>query len=235
LNNLNILVIIPARKNSKGIPGKNWKSLGGKPLITYTIESALEVFSPKDILVSTDSEEVLNVASRYNLNTDFLRPANLALDTTPTIDVVLYELDNLNRLGRVYDAVLLLQPTSPFRPVGFIRQCIEKFEANNYDSFVSVLPVPHEYNPHWVFEENNGELFIATGENKLIPRRQDLPLTYFRDGSVYITKVEYIYQNKQLVGGRMGFMESNPEYYCNLDTEKDWQKALNKVNRICAE
>ncbi len=209
--------------------------MGGKPLIAYTIESALEVFSHEDILVSTDSEEVLNIASSYHLNTDFLRPANLALDTTPTIDVILYELDKIQRLGRVYDAVLLLQPTSPFRPVGFIRQCIEKFEVNNYDSLVSVLPVPHEYNPHWVFEEDNGELSIATGENKLITRRQDLPIAFFRDGSVYITKVDYLIQNKQLVGGRIGFIESNPQYYCNLDTEEDWQNALNKVKKLCAE
>ena len=85
----------------------------------------------------------------------------------------------------------MLQPTTPFRAKGFIDEAIQKFRTSGADSLVSVLPIPHEYNPHWAFEEGqSGFLQIATGESQIIPRRQELPKAFHRDGSIYLTKTE---------------------------------------------
>ena len=93
--------------------------------------------------------------------------------------------------GKQFDAICLLQPTSPFRPKGFLDKAIETFIEKQTDALVSVLEVPHQYNPHWTFEPNkNGILHIATGEKNIISRRQELPKAYHRDGSIYITKTK---------------------------------------------
>ena len=94
------------------------------------------------------------------------------------------------------------------------------------DSLISVQKVPHEYNPHWTFEVNEmGNLKIATGEDQIISRRQELPEAYHRDGSIYITKTEVLLQQHSLYGKSTSFIESQPELYVNIDTLSDWEKA----------
>jgi CMP-N,N'-diacetyllegionaminic acid synthase len=227
---LRVLGIIPARGGSKGIPGKNIKPLGGKPVIKYTIESAQESKLLTEIFVSTDDPEIAEVAENSGIKVPFLRPSKFALDNSPSIDVIIHALNELDKLGKQYDAVCLLQPTSPFREFGFIDKCIEKFEKSSADSLISVLQVPHQFNPHWIFEENEfGSLSISTGENQIIPRRQELPKAYYRDGSVYLTKVEIIRNERKLLYGNIQFVESNELYYCNLDTMEDWNLAEQRV------
>jgi CMP-N-acetylneuraminic acid synthetase len=228
---LRILGIIPARGGSKGIPRKNIKLLGGKPVIEFTIESAQKSKFLTEIFVSTDDLEIAKTVENAGIKVPFLRPSNLALDNSPSIDVIIHALDEFHKLGKQYDAVCLLQPTSPFREFGFIDKCIEKFEKSGADSLISVLQVPHQFNPHWIFEENEfGSLRISTGENEIIPRRQELPKAYFRDGSVYLTKVETIRNERKLLFGNIQFVESNELYYCNLDTMDDWNLAEQRVS-----
>jgi CMP-N-acetylneuraminic acid synthetase len=223
---LKILALIPARGGSKGIPGKNIKLLGGKPLIAHAALSALGSPAISRIVLSTDSEEIAQVARLHHMEVPFIRPKELALDTTPTIDVMIHALKHFKDMGENFDAIILLQATSPFKPQNFIHDCIQTFIDAGADSFISVLKVPHEYNPHWTFEKNElGELRIATGEKELIPRRQELPPAFFRDGCVYITKTNYLLQEKKIVGGKIAYKESDPNYYCNLDTQADWEKA----------
>lgn len=223
---MRVLGIIPARGGSKGIPRKNIKLLGGKPVIQYTIESAQKSQFLTDIFVSTDDLEIAEVAESAGIKVPFLRPSNLALDSSPSIDAVIHVLDEFDKIGEQYDAICLLQPTSPFRELGFIDKCIEKFEKSNADSLISVLQVPHQFNPHWIFEEDkSGSLKISTGEKQIIPRRQELPKAYYRDGSVYLTKVETIRNEKKLLFGNIQFVESNEHFYCNLDTMDDWNLA----------
>ena len=100
-----------------------------------------------------------------------------------------------------------------------------EFETGKYDSLVSVREVPHEFNPHWVFEEKNGKLQISTGEKNIITRRQELPKAYHRDGAIYLTKTEVVLKDKTLYGEKIGFIKNPGKYYVNLDTETDWQKA----------
>ena len=140
------------------------------------------------MILSSDDAEIIEIAKKAGTNVPFVRPSILATDTTSSIDVVLHALEFMEQSGFFYDAVCLLQPTSPVREEGFIDNAIEKFINKNTDSLLSVLQVPHEYNPHWTFEENiEGNLKIATGDNQIISRRQDLPKAYFRDGSIYIS------------------------------------------------
>ena len=223
---MRVLGLITARGGSKGIPGKNIKVLGHQPLIAYVVHDGLQSKLIDKLIVSTDAEEIAEVAKKYGAEIPFIRPAELALDTTPSIDVVLHSIHYLEEQGEFFDAVCLLQPTSPFKPNGFIDHCIQKFIDSQADSLVSVLEVPHEYNPHWTFEmDATGNLAIATGETILIPRRQELPKAYHRDGSVYISKVSFIKEKKMLVGGNTLGVLSNSKYYCNLDTKKDWENA----------
>ena len=193
---MRILAIIPARGGSKGVPKKNSKLLGGKPLIAYTIQAAQNSKLITDIIVSTDSDEIIKIVQDYGLEVPFKRPANLATDESPTILTIIHALEYFKSRGIQYDAVCLLQVTNPFRTNEFIDKSIEKFKNSNTDSLVSVLKVPHEFNPHWVFEKKeDGNLKISTGESKIISRRQDLPTAYFRDGSIYITKTEVFFIN----------------------------------------
>lgn len=235
---MKVLAIIPARAGSKGIPGKNIKKLGNKPLIAYVIEDALKSKLIDKVVVSTDSQEIANVAKSYGAEIPFLRPAKLAADNTPSVEVVKHALNFFLEIREEYDVVCLLQPTSPFKPLSFICNCIEKFKSSEADSLVSLLEVPHEYNPHWTFEMNDdGGLQITTGEEELIPRRQELPKTFHRDGSVYIMLSKLVLNETKLVGGKIIGMNSDPRYYANLDTLKDWiaaEKTLSNLG-LCAE
>lgn len=225
---MKVLGIIPARGGSKGIPGKNIKLLSGKPLIQYTIEAALQSEMLEKIIVSTDSQEIATVAKQLGADVPFIRPMELAQDDTPTLPVIQHALRWSEHMREHYDAVCLLQPTTPFRPVGFIDRAIEKFQQSGADSLVSVLPVPIKYNPHWVFEPNaKGFLKIATGEKQIIPRRQELPPTYIRDGAIYITKVQVIFELNSLYGNLIDFIVSEESTHVNLDTLDDWERALN--------
>ncbi|HMK05992.1 MAG TPA: acylneuraminate cytidylyltransferase family protein [Flavobacterium sp.] len=229
---MKILGLIPARGGSKGVPKKNIRILGDKPLVCYTIESAQESKALAMTVVSTDAEDIFEAAANSGLMPPFLRPEDLAQDTSSSLQVVRHAIEFFENQDIFFDAVCLLQPTNPFRESGFIDKAITKFIASDADSLVSVLPIPHEYNPHWAFEENEkGLLKIATGEGQIISRRQDLPKAFFRDGSIYLTKTEVI-KNNSLYGDSTAYIESNPEFHVNIDTLKDWKKAEALLNKI---
>ncbi|GGE32409.1 acylneuraminate cytidylyltransferase family protein [Psychroflexus planctonicus] len=228
----NILAIIPARGGSKGVPRKNIKKLGSKPLLAYTAEAALASNLISKVILSTEDEEIMQVGKACGLEVPFQRPEDLAKDQSGSLGVVQHAIEFYEERGEYFDAVILLQVTSPFRSKGFIDQAIQKFIQSDVDALVSVLPVPHEYNPHWVFEaDKNDNLSIATGERQIIKRRQDLPQAYFRDGSIYITKTKFIKQGS-FFGEHLTYIESNPKMYVNIDTMEDWKKAEEMVSKI---
>ena len=227
---MKILGLIPARGGSKGVPGKNIKLLGGKPLLEYTSEIALASKFLSKVVLSSDDDKIIDIAKGLGVEVPFKRPSNLAEDASPTLPVIKHVLQFYKDKGEHFDAVCLLQVTSPFRTLGFLDEAIEKFIAKGTDSLVSVQEVPHEYNPHWTFKTNEeGNLKIATGEEKIIPRRQELPLAYHRDGSVYITKTNVIEEQNSLFGDSIAFLVTPKENYVNIDTLKDWKKAENMV------
>jgi CMP-N-acetylneuraminic acid synthetase len=223
---MKILGIIPARGGSKGIPRKNIKKLNRKPLIQYTSDIALASKNISKLIVSTDDDEIITVSKLLGIEVPFKRPKNLALDTTPTLPIIFHALEYFKSIGEKFDAVCLLQATSPFRTTELLDNAIKIFIKNGTDSLISVQKVPHEYNPHWVFEpDNNGLLSISTGEKEIIARRQDLPNTYHRDGSIYLTKVDVLLNKKSLYGDSISYIESPEEYYVNIDTIEDWKSA----------
>ena len=230
---MRILGIIPARGGSKGVPKKNSKLLHNKPLIQYTYESALNSTLLSKTIVSTDDESIISIANSIGLEVPFVRPKELASDEASSIDVVLHAVDFFEKQNVFFDAICLLQPTSPFGEDQFIDKCIQEFINKKSDCLISVQQVPHEYNPHWTFlEDKNATLKIATGEKEIIKRRQDLPKAYFRDGSVYITKINVIKEKKSFYGDSISYVESNPDYFCNIDTLKDWEIAENKISQL---
>lgn len=230
---MRILGLIPARGGSKGVPRKNIKKLNGKPLLQYTSEVALQSKYLSKVVLTTDTEEIMEVGRLLKLEVPFMRPSNLAADASPTLPVILHALEYYEARGDVFDAVCLLQVTSPFRTVNLLNEAIEKFIIKQTDSLVSVLEVPHEYNPHWSFEVNpSGNLNISTGESEIIPRRQELPKAYHRDGSIYITKTAVLKEKKSLFGNSIAYVESPKELYVNIDTMDDWKKAEEMVTLL---
>lgn len=222
---MRVLGIVPARGGSKGIPGKNVRPLGGKPLLAWTAESALAARRLSRVVLTTDDEKIAEVGRACGLEVPFLRPAELAMDDTPTLPVLQHAVAELEKKGNRFDAVCLLQPTSPFRRAGDIDGCIEMLETEGLDAVVSVLPVPPEHNPHWVwFRAGDGLLRLATGEDQPIPRRQELPPAFHRDGSVYVTRRDVLMEGNSLYGKRLGGFLADSRSV-NLDTPADWERA----------
>lgn len=223
---MRILAIIPARSGSKGVPRKNIKLLNGKPLLVYTTETALQSQYLTEVILSSEDDKIINEGKKAGVKVPFVRPVVLAQDNTPTIDVIIHALEWFQKQAIFFDAVCLLQVTSPFRTVAFLDESLVKFMESGCDSLVSVQKVPHEFNPHWTFEVNKeGNLKIATGEEDIITRRQELPEAYHRDGSIYITKTDVLLKQKSLFGNSIAFNESLSDFYVNIDTLEDWKKA----------
>lgn len=198
-----IVAIIPARGGSKGIPGKNIREIGGKPMIAYTIEAAKTAPSINRILVSTDSREIAEIAIRYGAEVPFLRPAGLASDTAKTMDAVMYTLDELKKQGAYYDYMVLLQPTSPLRNGDDIEGCIQKAVSENADvvaiSEVNDPPILMRY------ADDRGKLTALLDGNSTV-RRQDMPLCYRVNGSVYVNKVEGLSEETSLNDNPVGYI-----------------------------
>lgn len=224
---MKILGLIPARGGSKGVPGKNQKILGGKPLIVYTIDAALESAIIDTLIVSTDDKAIATISKDAGAEVPFLRPDELATDKSPSIDTVMHALYFYEEQNIYFDAVCLLQPTNPLRRSKDIIEAITKFKISGADSLISVREVPHTYNPHWVFEldEESTYLKIATGEKNIIPRRQELPKAYHRDGSIYITKTEVLKQTNSLYGEKIAWHISTNQHHVNIDNLDDWNTA----------
>lgn len=184
------LYLVPARGGSKGVPGKNIRLLGGIPLIGHSIRQALKVADrPEDVVVTTDSREIADIAAGEGARIPFLRPAELASDTAGSREVILHAIDSLNARGEGYEAVVLLQPTSPLRNIEDIRNAVTLFRKRHPGMVVSAAPA--RSNPYYnAFEcDADGFLKISKGDG-LITRRQDAPQVWEFDGSIYVIDPE---------------------------------------------
>ncbi len=220
-----VLGLIPARGGSKGIPRKNVRLLAGRPLLAYTAEAALAARRLHRVVLSTEDEEIAEVGRRCGLEVPFRRPAELARDETAMLPVVEHAVRAVEADGERFDAVCLLQPTNPLRRAEDVDACIERFHQSGADALVSVLPVPAEYNPHWVyFRDDAGLLRLSTGEAQPIPRRQELEPAFHRDGSVYVVRRDVVMEQHSLYGHRLVGLAMDPERSVNLDTPDDWRR-----------
>ncbi len=224
---MRVLGLIPARGGSKGLPGKNIRLLGGKPLLAYTAETARAARNLARIVLSTEDEAIAAVGRECGLEVPFLRPAELARDDTPMLPVVRHAVAELERAEpeRRVDAVCLLQPTTPFRQATDIDACIDLLEQRQADTVITVRPVPSVYNPHWVFfADSQGVLRLSTGEATPIPSRQALPPAFHRDGAVYVIRRATLDQNR-LFGSVIVGVVAEGEAYVNIDGADDWARA----------
>lgn len=190
---LKVLGIIPARGGSKGVPGKNLLKLDGKPLISYTIEAALESRWLHRICVSSDDHKILEVGLSYSIDTH-MRPNYLAGDQSPVTDTIRDIITNVE-YGQNYDSIMLLQPTAPIREGRDIDGAVELLiNSNNINSVVSVCPM-NEVHPARMYWMKNDclEPILQVYEQK---RRQDIPVAYYRNGSIYLVRTKsFIMEN----------------------------------------
>jgi CMP-N,N'-diacetyllegionaminic acid synthase len=219
-----VLGIVPARGGSKGIPRKNIRKIAGKPLLEYTARAALSAVRLTDVLLSTEDPEIAQIGESLGLEVPFLRPREISLDSTPMIDVVLHAIAWSHAHGHDYDAVCLLQPTSPLRSSITIDRCISLLWERDVDSVISVRPVPTEYNPHWVyFETPDGLLSPSMAGLANIPCRQQLPRAYHADGSVFLARTQTVVVERSLKGKRILGALSPEHESIDLDTEQQWR------------
>jgi N-acylneuraminate cytidylyltransferase len=189
---MRILLLIPARGGSKSIPNKNITLLSSKPLIGYTIEECLKLIKLYDceICVSTDSENIKNVAEKFGLKVPFLRPENLSNDTASSEGVITHALDWYQNNGIIFDFVVLLQPTSPLRKFNHIIDAINLYLENQKNSIDMLVSVKiSKANPYFnLFEENDSGMLTKSIKSSYT-RRQDCPITYEYNGAIYVINI----------------------------------------------
>ena len=183
------LAFIPARSGSKGLPDKNIREIGGKPLMAYTIEAALASGCFDEVFVSTDSEKYAGIARKYGAQVPFLRSAEFASDTASAWDAVREALQEYRMLGREFDTVMLMQPTSPLRTAEDIRSAFRRMEETGADSVIGVCEVDHS--PLWcntIPADGSLRNFCRKDVNSV--NRQALEQYYRVTGAIYLLKVE---------------------------------------------
>ena len=219
--NKKILALIPARGGSKGLPGKNIIDLNGKPLIAYSIRSGKSSKLVTKTLVSTDSLKIATVAKRFGAEVPFLRPAALAIDTAPTIGAVLHVLDWLEKKGEFYDAVALLEPTSPLRKTGDIDSAIKILITNwgKTDAVVSLGEIALE-SPYIAKKVERGYIKPLLRTTNKSTRRQDLPRAYFPYGVIYLCKTAVLRKEKTFYPKRI--MPYFIERWQNYEVDDIW-------------
>lgn len=233
---MKILGVITARGGSKGIPGKNIRDLCGQPLITYTIKAAKESGIFDRIILSTDDAKIAAVAKKYGCEVPFMRPAELAQDSTPHLSVMQHAVKWLKENENYEpDCVAILQPTAPLRQPWHLREALELMKKNKADSVVGVVEIPGHYSPYWAVTTNEnglGELFIGGPIKNRIPRRQSFPKkAYANSGHVYIFKTKLLSEDN-FYGDKAAIYPIENKYAVNIDAPEDWElaeKALEKL------
>lgn len=202
---MKFLAVVPARGGSKGIPKKNIVDLGGKPLIAWTIEATLSLENV-ELLVSTDDETIAQVSARYGAPTIYRRPLELATDTATTLDAIMHAVQWSQQQGKQFQAVILLQPTSPLRTTEHIQQAIALWQQDISMPVVSVYEPQHS--PYLLFSEQENGRWQRLSPLPKGGRRQDVKQRFAQlNGAIYIQSIE------RLQAGKGFFEEENTRFY----------------------
>ena len=215
-----VLGLITARGGSKGVPGKNVKLLAGKPLIVWTIEAALTSGRINRLILSTDSDEIADVAKSAGCEVPFIRPPALATDTATSNDVIRHALETIDSADH---RVVLLQPTSPLREAQDINGCLDAQAASDGPFAVSVCVADPP--PEYIFRVGAGQRLSPVVARPKASRRQDLPMTYTLNGAVYVFERTWF-----LTTGELNITEAVPyempaERSIDIDIEMDFKFA----------
>ena len=214
-----LLALIPARGGSKGVPRKNVMPIAGQPLIGWTIDAALASGVFNRVVVSTEDAEIAEAARDCGAEVPFMRPASLAADDTPGIAPVLHALGELPS----FDAVVLLQPTSPLRSGEDIAGIVALASSSGARSVVSVSePDAH---PQWTYRMGADGVLAAWEPPAGATRRQDLEAAYALNGAMYYAECDFVRETGALVGpGTIGY-PMPAERSIDIDTPLDWRIA----------
>ena len=218
---MRVLVIIPARGGSKGVPQKNIKLLGGKPLIAHAIACALGSKKATKIVVSTDDDAIASAANQYPIEV-VKRPSELAEDDSNVVTAVTYTYDYLKE---DFDIIVLLQPTAPLRTSADLDAVIDLLEKNkNADGVISVVPMD-DVHPARMYDLNETQHLVPLIENGETLRRQDLKPVYYRNGCFYAVRTKAFYEQQSfMVAHKLAFV-MNPNWLINIDNQRDFQLA----------
>jgi N-acylneuraminate cytidylyltransferase len=216
IRNKTVLAIIPARGGSKGLPGKNIKTVGGKPMLAWTIEAAKQSRYIDRVVVSSDDQAIIEVAKQFHCDAPFVRPAELAQDDSPAIDAVLHALANLP----AYDITVLLQPTCPLRDAHDIDNAIISMVQNRAKSCVSVSE-PNK-SPYWMYTTNGrGRLRPLLSAKLAAKQRQELPPVHVLNGAIYVVDTEYLQNTRTFVADDTVPYVMSKEHSIDVDYDLD--------------
>lgn len=209
------LALIPARGGSKGIPRKNLISLAGKPLIQHTFDSALQSKYIDAIHLTSDSDEIMDLAKSLNVSAPYKRPDNIASDTTSALDVILYHINWVKEnLGEEIENIVYLQPTSPIRSIDLIDNSIKEYERLQSKSLVAICECSqHPY--EMVMLSNNKIKSIP--QDDVYRRRQDYPPFYFISGALYIFTCSFVEEHKRLTDENTNYIITTKEEGIDID------------------
>ena len=215
-----------ARGGSKGVKGKNIKSIAGKPLISWSIEAALANKRIRRVIVSTDSEEIAAVARQSGAEVPFIRPADLATDESREWDAWRHALTEIEKSdGQMPAVVVSLPTTAPLRQQEDIDACLDLFEAENPDVVVSITETSHSPWFNMVKKNAKGEVSLLVGKEGNIVRRQDAPPAYNIATICYVVKSDYVMKSENLFEGTTKAVVIPPERAIDIDTPFDFELA----------
>lgn len=233
---MNILGIIPARGGSKGILDKNIVNLNGKELIRYSLEQGQYLLFKNlinNLIVSTDSNKIAEIVKKYDGNIPFKRPKSISQDTSKSIEFVLHALKFYENKNIFYDAVLILQPTTPFRSKAILENAIKMFnKIRNAKSLISVFKEDYICDLVMYKKNKNVGVPLDASHNKGV-RRQDHGSIYVRNGAIYITSVDYIKKYRYLISEKPLLVEMKKTHSINIDNLEDLEiaKKIMKGNK----
>lgn len=218
-----IVAIIPARKGSKGIPNKNIALLNGMPLVEHSIIQAKKVTIIDEIIVSTDSKLVQEIAIKHGIAVDRLRPIELSNDQAKIYDVIVYEIKRNELMDKGFSIVVLLQPTSPLRRSYMIEEALKKFVDDNQYSAVSVSEA--EEHPIFMRTINNKNQLVKVVDAASTVRRQDLEKTYVINGMIYINYIKDLITKFVSLNDNISPIVVPKELSVDIDTIDDLDRA----------
>ena len=217
---MHIIAVIPARAGSRGIPNKNLRLVGGRPLVARTVELARSVPGIDRVIVSTDSSRIAGTARRAGAETPFVRPARLSDDRSPTVDVIRHAIEFVEQNGTIIDVVVTLQPTSPFCTPEIVRTALDRLADPEVDSATTVAEVGL---PASVLGTVNAGWFVALGQARDV-RRQASPALARLTGAVYVTRRALLDQGR-LLGDRPAAVMTAGREALDIDTPADLAEA----------
>ena len=223
---MNVVAIIFARGGSKGLPGKNIRPFGGKPLIAWSIEHALAIKRIDRVLVSTDSDEIAAVALEYGAEVPFMRPAELAADDSPEWLAWRHALNYLRETtGELPDVMVSVPATAPLRLPQDIENCLNEYENHDADIIITVTDAHRSPYFNMVKTVADGSVELVNPPQIAIARRQDAPIVFDMATVCYVVKPEFVMNHESPFEGRVRSVHVPAERAIDIDTMLDFQIA----------